>query len=448
MSVSGARRTAFNALLRVEKDGAYPNQLLAKALPQLPDEREKRLASALVYGVLENRELLDYVIASLVSRPIKKLERAVVILLRLGIYQLLFMEKIPDSAAVNETVNLAKAVNAARVSGMINAVLRNFIRQEKKIPLPDEKKDYLLFLSVKYSCPKWILKLWIDAYGREMCENIAQGLSGRPPLYLRANTTRISARELAAMLEENGVKAKALPLYGALEVEQMGDIEQSKAYQDGLFHVQDLSSQLCCMLTGASAGNSVIDVCAAPGGKSFTLSETVGENGTVESFDIFNHKVELIKNGANRLGLSNISVALRDAAQPQHSPECADIVLCDAPCSGLGIIRRKPDIKGKSEADIAALPELQLQILRQSAKLVKCGGILMYSTCTLNPAENEQVVEQFLADNAQFEPCALEIPQEYPFKRLRGEPAHMLTLFPSRKGSDGFFMARMRRKDN
>ena len=351
----------------------------------------------------------------------------------------------PDSAAVNESVNLAKKLKLFRATGFINGLLRSFIRDGRQIKLPDRTKQPERYLSIKYSCPEWLVKLWRKSYGEDICEKILTSLEGRPPIFFRTNTTRVSTDALVKNLEAAGVKAAVSAVIpDCLAVEEAGDITVLPDYKNGFFHVQDGSSQLCCAIASPEKGSVVYDVCAAPGGKSFSLAELMGNDGRVISCDIHPHRVELIAEGAGRLGLSCVEPTLRDALG-ECEPECADLVLCDVPCSGLGIIRRKPDIKRKPQSETEGLPQLQLRILQNSAQLVRKGGRLVYSTCTLNPAENLSVIAKFLAGNGDFEPCPIELPDG--IVRAIDEPDYTFTIFPHIFNTDGFFIATLRRKD-
>ncbi len=440
-----ARRAALEALKRTAK-GAYSTIALDNVLAKSGlDERDRSLAAALFYGVQENQKQLDAAISALLRRKNQKLESDVRLILRMGIYQLGYMDRIPDSAAVNEAVSLARKTGHDSAAGFVNGILRAYIRSGKKTPLPDRAVDPLLWLSLKYSCPMWLAELWVDSYGEELCQSIMDTFSGRPPIYARVNTTRCSRDELISKLSAEQVEAKAVSvLPDAVELENTGDVEQLRAYREGLFHVQDISSQLCALIVGACRGEIILDACAAPGGKSFTIAQTAHDDCTVIACDLHNSRVDMIAEGANRLGLSSIRARRRDAAAG-GSKIVADRVLCDVPCSGLGVIRRKPDIKNKSMTELEQLPELQHSILEVNAACVKPGGRLIYSTCTLNPAENSGVFDRFLSEHEEFTPAVLELPEG--ITRRIDEPEHELTLFPERDGSDGFFIAAALRKE-
>lgn len=435
-----ARLSAYKVLMRTETEGAYSNIALNSELSKIDDEREKSLASALVYGTLENAELFDRQIRALTGKNVKKLQPEVRVILRMGLAQLVYMDKIPDSAAVNECVNLAKKF-APRASGLVNGVLRSFIRGGKILELPERESDPILYLSAKYSVPLWLSRLWADSYGIEKCEEILSTIKGRAPVYLRVNTTKITEEELCRLLAEEGVNAGSAKLENAVAVEASGAIDKLSSYGQGLFHVQDLASQLCCMLLGAAENSVVYDVCAAPGGKTFTIAQHMKNTGKIISCDLYPQRVSLIAQGAARLGLTNIEAVVRDAMTSEEAK--ADFVLCDAPCSGLGVIRRKPDIMLKAKDETESLADIQRDILTASASLVKAGGVLVYSTCTLNPAENEENARWFLNENPDFEPMSFELPQWVSNNYENG----MATIFPDREGADGFFIARFRRKD-
>lgn len=434
-----ARRAAYKVLMRTETEGAYSNIALNAELSKVEDEREKGLATAIVYGTLENTELFDRQIRTLTGKPAKKLQPEVRVILRMGLSQLVFMDKIPESAAVNECVNLAKKF-APKASGLVNGVLRSFIRGGKTLSIPDKNSDPILYLSAKYSAPKWLAQLWVDSYGEEKCEEILSSIKGRAPVYLRVNTTKITEEELMEKLRLEGVKANKSKLENALTVEASGAIDKLSSYEKGFFHVQDLASQLCCMTLGAAENSTVYDVCAAPGGKTFTLAQHMNNTGKIISCDLYPQRVSLIAQGAERLGLTNVRATVRDAMTKEE--ESADFVLCDAPCSGLGVIRRKPDIMFKAKDEAESLADIQRDILGASASLVKAGGVLVYSTCTLNPAENENNARCFLENNPDFETVPFELPQWVNHKYENG----MATIFPDREGADGFFIAKFRRK--
>lgn len=442
-----ARTAALQALLHVDENAGYSNLVIDKTLRNFSlDSRDSALAAAIFYGVLERRMTLDYIIQQFCSRSDTTLKPVVREILRIAVYQILYMEKIPTSAAVNEAVNAAKENGAVKAAGFINGVLRAILRSENPLILPDQTKNPVLHLSVKYSCPEWLIELWTTTFGEQKCLDLLESFSNKPPVYARVNTVKTTTEDLIRIFESESVKATHITwLSNALELENTGSIAALDSFQQGLFHIQDLASQLCCSLVSPKPMERVIDVCAAPGGKSFTMAQYMENQGELLSFDQYKGKVGLIQQGAERLGLSVIHAAVRDAANPKEVLPTAQKVLCDAPCSGLGIIRRKPEIRYKPQASLDSLPDLQYRILYQSSALVECGGILFYSTCTLNPKENGAVADRFLRENEQFEPYPLLLPQE--IQHVIEEPAHHITLMPPVHGTDGFFISAFRRRE-
>lgn len=457
---AGARDAAFAALRRVSQ-GAYSSITLGQTLEKYGlSEQDKALASAIFYSTLERETQLDGMIRPLLSRPLSKLENDILIILRMGICQLAFMDKIPGSAAVNESVKLAKKYGYAKASGLVNAVLRAYIRS--KGDGPSVEKTAIVI-------PEQITALWTGDYGEDITEKIVASLAGKPPVYVRINKYKCREDPFAEGKDEcelDGVKLRRIDwLPGAAEVLSSGSVESSEAYRNGKIYIQDISSQLCCYLTMLSSPERmqghmqgrmperILDACAAPGGKSFTMAQYLDGESVITARDIYPHRVELIDKGAKRLGIGIIRTGVRNALDPdakgtggsrEISEERAyDAALCDVPCSGLGVIRRKPDILKKSKKEIAALPELQYKILEAAARKVVTGGVLMYSTCTLCRAENGDIIERFLREHKDFEGVPLELPREG--LRTIDEPDWSLTLFPHAAGSDGFYMAKLRR---
>lgn len=424
--MANARKTALALLSRVERGGAYSNLALDRAFSEEAlSAREKAFAAALFYGVLERKMTLDYLIRAYSRVEFDKLDPSAVLLLRMGLYQLLYMEGVPDRAAVNETV----ALSEPRQKGFVNAVLRAFLRDGGVLRLDSLAGEARL--SVEYSCPKWLVKMWTRRFGEERTLSLLKASLGRPPLFIKVNTLRASRGEVLAALERDGIGAREVELLSdCAEVGHVSGtrIEQCSAYRNGLFHVQDISSQLCCALVDPKPGETVLDLCAAPGGKSFTLAEKMENRGWLLSFDLHAGKLPLITEGAERLGLSIVSAAENDASVYNEKIPAADRVLCDAVCSGLGVIRRKPEIKYKPKAVLENFPPLQRAILETAKRYVKPGGTLVYSTCTLNEAENEGVAEGFLRENGDF------------------TLAEEKNFFPTQTGGDGFFAAVFRRR--
>ncbi len=435
--MKSARQVAFEALLKVHRDGAYSNLAVDSLLKENSglDERDKAFVCNLVYGTLDRLMLIDYNLGLYLNQPVRKLKPELHTILRMGTYQLLFMDKVPSRAAVNESVNLAKVNKSSFAASLVNAVLRRVSDNGLRLPEGDEKDPS--FLSIKYSCPEWILSLWIDAYGFENAVALAEKALEAPNVVIRANTTKISADELIWKLAEEGViSEKTTVAKDALILSNTGSVEELEAYKDGLFHAQDKASQICCMALDPKPGETVFDMCSAPGGKAFTIAETMENKGIVRAFDVYQSRVELIKGGAERLGLENVFSYLSDASIFNENYGLADRILCDVPCSGLGIIRRKPEIRFKSRNDIDNLPELQYRILCNSVKYLKDGGRIVYSTCTLNPKENSDVCDRFLAEHPEF--SAVEIMPDLP---RYSDNDKYLTLMPHIHSTDGFFVA-------
>ena len=444
-----ARQSAFEILYKVERSGAYSNLALDAQLSSKDGaDGDSALLTALVYGVLERLITLDYNISLYLRQPLKKLKPEVLIALRIGAYQLLFMDRIPESAAVNESVKLVKNNRAQFAAGLVNAVLRKVA--SNGLRLPDES-DRLKFMSVKYSVPEQTVKLFADAYSDKTACEMFEAMSERAKIFVRVNTQKCTADELIEILARQGVEGRKIDGFpNALELVNGGAVEHLDAYKKGtntywLINGENqsvASSQLCCMALDPQPGDTVYDMCAAPGGKSFTLAESTECKGKILAMDIYPSRLALIENGAERLGLDNIAVIPNDAAKVNLALKKADRVLCDAPCSGLGILRRKPEIRYKTLEDIDKLPVLQYDILCSSSEYVKVGGRLVYSTCSLNPTENSEVCSKFLSEHKNFEAVRI-----FPnIKRVDGNEKY-LTLMPQIHGTDGFFIAAFTRTE-
>lgn len=429
-----ARQTVLELLIRMDDNKAYSNILLDNTFSREKlRDRDRAFAAMLFYGVIERRMTLDYIIRHYSTTEFDKIDTDVVQILRMGLYQLLYTA-VPESAAVNESVNLAQQSG----KGFVNGILRSFLRDGKQIDYKD--LDSIARKSIEYSCPKWIVKKWFGMFGEEKTEEILKDSFGRPPLYVRVNTLKCTADQLIAEFAKEKIEAKKNALLDdCLELGSIHQIEATAAYRKGLFHVQDISSQLCCRVARPVFNETVIDVCAAPGGKTFTMAEMMANRGKLYSFDLYDGKVSMIKTGAERLGLSIVQAAVHDATVYDENIPLADKVLCDTVCSGLGVIRRKPEIKYKEMKNIEQLPIVQKHILEMASRYVKPGGTLIYSTCTLNTEENEGVAEKFLADNPDFAPVVVPI-------SVNGvEDTCMRTFLPGTTGGDGFFAATFRR---
>lgn len=429
-----SRELTVQALLKMEDQG-YSNLVFdALCREYSMTKQDTAFAAALFYGCVERKLTLDAIIGRFSSVSVSKLDRTILQLLRIALYQIFYMET-PESAAVNESVKLAKKLGKARLSGFLNGVLRAVLRDtERAKQLPEDPFEAMSF---SYSCPQPLIRMWDKHYGRERTLQMLKASLGQPPLFIRVNTLKTTTEKLREQLEKEGIETEPHPnLPNCLRLIHAGAIEKSECFIKGLFHVQDASSQLCAQVLDAKPQERVFDMCAAPGGKSFTIAQWMQNTGELLSFDLYSHRTALIQKGADRLGIQNLRARAQDASEYDSSLGLADRVLCDVPCSGFGIIRRKPEIKYKSLDEVKDLPEIQYKILETSANYVKVGGILLYSTCTLSHHENEKVIRRFLQEHPEFTPSSF--PQE------RGELPGQLTLFPD-DTHDGFFMQRFQK---
>ena len=442
------RLVCVQTLIRTVKQGSYGNLALGAAMKRLDGggdreaaEREQRLCRALFMGTLERLVTLDAVIAVHSSRPPEKLDTEVLCVLRCGICELLAMHT-PEAAAVNLWTETVKRLRKASAAGAVNAVLRGFLRADKVIPVPEEP---LSALSVRYSVPLPLVRRLTDGLGAKAAEAFMADSLGEPPLYFRQNPLRCEA---AALTEKTGLTpVPGIPFAFRDDRsgrETAGARPDASVFADGWVHVQDLASQLCCLALDAQPGETVLDVCAAPGGKTFAIAEMMKNSGHLLAYDLHPQRVRLIQDGAKRLGLTCITAQTGDARRPSPDRPQADRVLCDVPCSGFGVMRRKPEVRYKSLEEAAGLPALQSEILEASAQAVKPGGVLVYSTCTVLKAENEEVVSRFLAAHPEF---SAELPfAAYPELSEKTGCQPMTTLLPQMLGTDGFFIAKLRRK--
>ena len=436
----GARETALNALIACRKEGAWSNGVLKDYIVRdRLDSRDAALATRLCYGVLQNRLKLDFYLQQLLTGKLRDLHPAVRDILHLGLYQIYEMDKIPDSAAVNESVDLTKKYCRKQRSagGLVNAVLRKAVQTRGTLKEP---KSYV----EKYSHPQVLVDLLKGYVGKERLEAMLIANNAAPQTVVQVNTLKISAADLAERLAGEGITTQPHGwMADCLTLGNTGNLEHLDTFREGLFYVQDPAAKLsvlCAQLPKEDI--RVLDCCAAPGGKSFAAAIAMDGRGSITSCDVHAHKAGLIANGAARLGLSNITARQQDATAPVPEwVDAMDTVIADVPCSGYGIIRKKPDIRYKDPASMKELPGLQLQILKNQANYVKKGGTLLYSTCTLVRAENEGVVEAFLKDNTEFYLEPLALPAVFP-KNESG----MLALVPGEYDTDGFFIAKLRRK--
>ncbi len=404
------------------------------------DRREAAFAARLTYGVLQNAALLDFYLGAYCAQPVEKLEPFVRDVLRLGACQILLMDRVPDSAAVSQAVEMVKSHRRQRAAGLVNAVLRKLSANKEHLPaIPAE--DAGAYLSIRYSHPRWLAERLLALLGREEAEAFLAADNEAAPLVIQHNPLACTLPELAESLRESGVQWTPHPwLPGCGTISGGGDLEKLPAFENGWFRVQDAAARLSVLAAGLCRGERVLDVCAAPGGKSFAAAADMAGEGEIVSCDIHPHKLALIEKGAQRLGIRCLTARLADGRE--NRPEWNggfDAVLCDVPCSGLGVIRKKPEIRYKDPEALKGLPAVQGAILANACRYVKPGGILLYSTCTILPEENEEVTAAFLAGRPDF------VPEDFTLPGGLSSREGALTLWPQRHGTDGFYLCKMRK---
>ena len=433
------REAALTALTACRRLDAWSDGSLKTACREL-DRREAALAARLTYGVLQNRALLDHYLDACCTQRFESLEPFIRDVLRLGAYQILFMDRVPDSAAVDESVELVKRKKHQRASGMVNAVLRRLSREKDALPeIP--VGDRVQYLSLRCSHPEWLVRRLVELLGEEEAEEYLRLNNEAVPTTIQRNPLRCTAAELEESLRDAGAEIKPHPwMPECWLLTGGGSLEAMPAFQQGWFQVQDAAARAAVLASGVEPGARVLDVCAAPGGKSFAAAMVMEDRGEIAACDIHRHKLALIEKGAERLGLTCIHAELADGRQCREEwLEAFDAVLCDVPCSGLGIIRKKPDIRYKDPAQLAGPPRGQRAILENACWYVRPGGILLYATCTVLPEENGAVTADFLSNRPEFHLEPFRLPG------LEGENDGSLTLWPQRHGTDGFYICRMRR---
>ena len=431
------RDAVVNSLMRTQNGSKFSNLELDAAIEKydfLP--KDKALFTALYYGVLERQITLDMIISRLSTRSIGKIDQRALSILRMALYQLIYMDRIPAHAAVSSAVELT---HKGGTDGFVNAVLRSYLRDPSKF-LPENMGlvgDELM--SYKYSLPTWLLSMGREDYGAENAEMIAAASTSKPSITLRVNTLRTTREVVLERLEADGIDAEADPLCStAIHLLSSCPIDRIAAIKTGEAFVQDMASQLCCRVLEPNQGETVFDVCCCPGGKSFSCAIEMNNSGIIKSFDLHKSKLSLVINGADALGISIIETAEQDGRifMPQYD-RSADRIICDVPCSGLGVISKKPDIRYKNPDEMEKLPKIQYDILKNSAEYLKVGGTLVYSTCTLRRAENENVIEQFVKEDNRF------VFENFTVGGRVSENG-CLTLFPY-GGTDGFFISKIKR---
>ncbi|SIT67603.1 16S rRNA (cytosine(967)-C(5))-methyltransferase RsmB [Edaphobacillus lindanitolerans] len=435
------RDAALSILVAVSRDQAYSNLLLHRTIEDYKlDAKDRALLTELTYGTIQHRMTLDYYLAPFIRGEVEGWVRE---LLRLSVYQLVYLERIPDHAVVNEAVEIAKRRGHKGIASMVNGILRSVIRNGVKDP--SEIRDWTERTSVSTSHPEWLIRRWAGQYGTEETEAMAAANNEPPVQTVRVNRTKGTADDALQSLRTDGFDAEPSPVVpGAIRI-RGGNAARSRAFGEGLVTIQDESSMLPAIALDARAGMRVLDMCAAPGGKTTHIAELMDDRGEVLAYDLHPHKVKLIEENAARLGLNSIRTGTADSRKLAGELEAGsfDRILVDAPCSGLGVIRRKPDIKySKSERDIAGLPDIQLSLLGEAHSLLRAGGILVYSTCTVDREENRETAGQFLEQFPDMERLDLE---EVLPGNLRFEDG-MLQVLPQDFGGDGFFVAAFRKR--
>ena len=434
-----ARQTALSLLCEYESSGKYVNLSLASHhLDSLRGE-ERGFLTALLYTSVERKITYDYYITAISQRSIDKIDPTTLNILRLGMCQICDMDSVPDHAAVNLTVELGRNKGE---KNFVNGVLRQAIRLKAKgeLPLPKKEKSIARFYSVYYSYPLWLVKHFISIFGEDDTAALLECFNTVRYTDLTVNLTKISVDDYVALLRENGY-SPTKNINSELSVRLAGSVNPAllPGFGEGLFFIQDSASAISAAALEIQRGQSVIDVCSCPGGKSFAAAVNMGGEGKVASFDVHESKLSLVEDGAARLGLSCIEVALCDATSANAALfDSFDRVICDVPCSGLGVLGKKPDIRHRDNNSLQELPELQYKILKESAKYLKDEGILLYSTCTLNPAENEDVVKRFIAENDGYSLV------DFTVGSLNSNGG-MLTLLPHLHHTDGFFIAKIKK---
>ncbi|MCD7708534.1 MAG: 16S rRNA (cytosine(967)-C(5))-methyltransferase RsmB [Clostridiales bacterium] len=432
MADENLRMLAVDMLMEVSEHEKYSHVVLRQTLEKhehLP-KRDRAFLTRLFEGTIERQITLDFVIDYFSKTKVKKMKPLIREILRMSAYQIMYMDSVPDSAACNEAVKLAKKRGLSGLSGFTNGVLRAIAAGWKDVKFPSEDENLAYALSVKYAMPEWIVSLWISDYGiqktREILKNISDNKNSG--FYVRVNTGKITLDSLVKKFANQGIAAEKIDeISDALCVSGADNIENLPGFSDGEFYVQDISSMRVAHLAGAKEGDFVIDVCAAPGGKALHVAQFLRGSGMVEARDISEAKVALIEENRKRMGVENLRAVVMDAtAFDENSVGKADVLICDLPCSGLGVMRKKPDIRHRmTESQAAELAALQQKILGISCNYLKPGGTLIYSTCTIHRAENEENVEWFLKDHPQFELISEE------------------QIFPGENGGDGFFIAKL-----
>ena len=434
-----ARQAAYQVLMRCRKDGAWSEDAVSSEITKSGlDSRDGALCSKIAIGVMQNTEYLDYYISRYCSMPLKKLDPRLLDILRLSAYQLLFLDKIPVSAAVNEGVALCKKQVNPKASGLCNAVLRRIAENRENLPeIPNA--DEAEYLSIRYSHPKWMIEELIGQYGYDFTQAFLAANNETPPVFAHSNTLHENV-DLMTALKEFGAEESGLE--GSVILSTTAGMTNTEAFKKGDFYIQDMAAKLAALAGGARPGMHVLDSCAAPGGKTIAAAMLMENKGEITSCDIHEKKLRLIRENTHRLGIDIVRTKAMDARKPSEAMANAfDLIIADVPCSGLGVIRRRPEIRRKSQQELDNLPQIQLDILEGLAPCLKQGGVLVYSTCTVRSKENELLVHEFLRKHEEFEAEAFTLPYGI------GEVASgMMTFWPHIHNTDGFFVCKLRKR--
>lgn len=433
MTSVNVRELVLDILMEVNEKEQYSHLVIRDVLNkyQYLEKQERAFLTRLAEGTIEHMLEMDFIINSFSKVKVKKMKPLIRNLLRMSVYQIKYMDSIPDAAVCNEAVKLAKKRGFGQLRGFVNGVLRNIARELSHLQYPDEKLEPVRFLEVNYSVPAWMVEKWIEDYGFEKTKAICESFFAERPITIRTNLLRIQPEDLKMRLEEEGVMVKEVPsLSYAFEISGFDYLQSLESFEEGLFYVQDISSMMVAEIAAPKEGSYIIDVCAAPGGKSSHLAEKMLGTGTVEARDLTEYKVSLIEENIERHGLENMNAVQMDATVlDEASVGKADVLICDLPCSGLGVMGKKTDIRYKMTAEKQQdLVQLQRDILSTVHAYVKPGGTLVYSTCTIHKGENEENVEWFLKEYPEFSLVSKE------------------QMFPGEIYHDGFFVAKMIRE--
>ncbi|MHB1125981.1 MAG: 16S rRNA (cytosine(967)-C(5))-methyltransferase RsmB [Bacillota bacterium] len=446
-----AREVALVCIREILEEGAYANLALSQALREAPlRDVDRPLVTDLVYGTVKYRLTLDWILNQFISRDLNDIPAWIRNILRMGVYQLCYMDRVPDSAACNESVELAKKYGHPGTVKFVNGVLRNVSRQKVNLVFPPLDLDPVGHISVTYSHPRWMVERWLERYGEEQTIALCRANNLPAPTWVRTNTLKITRERLARQLEETGTSieySRYVP--EGLKIEGYGSMEKLASFRQGHFLAQDEASMIVAHALSPVPGAKIIDACAAPGGKTTHLAQMIINQGEITALDNHQHKLALIEDNCRRLGVTCVKAIMEDASRlGQNHPGAADFLLVDAPCSGLGVLRRRADARWRKEPEqVAEMARLQLEILAGAAGCLKPGGILVYSTCSIEPEENTGVLDSFLKRNGNFVPEDLAgyLPFDLPDHDRTTAGAGYLQCLPHVHGTDGFFMARLRR---